>query len=284
MKSRIHIRNYISTCLILGLFICLFIGVSLDETVNNTLLWYLAGLSVIGMTLLFYKIYSKIPSIKIDNQRVFFNSKKKEQSFEISEIISVQPIDSDIDFWYTRRGGMLIETDKANFKIPFHIYSNERELLQKLYGHELKRVIPKVKINPKSLRYLKYLYRNVYSLFFLISIPFIWLLFCIRNHTYISVIFLSILPVLLLTTFKKTTKYIKIDFVELKIFDPFFMIEKKYSLVNIENVNSKRISAGKSSIKGLTLMLTDKNIITIPAELNKQAELDLIAKRMNSRN
>lgn len=225
----------------------------------------------------------KIPKIEIANNTVHFRFNGTKQSFKISDITKIERVNSHANSWYTFRGGLNIITENENLIFPFHIYSNETEILQQIYKSDKKEIKPISKYSVANFSFIKYFYRNIYSFFIIPIVGFLFILQSKDKNTIFGTIAISLIIALLLAVILRTFKYLKLDNEYLYYINPIGMKSCKYELKSIKHVNSKVISTGRGGIKNLTIELVDNQIVTLNAGLNKQYTLDEIARKLNTR-
>lgn len=278
MKSKLSLGYYIIIILITVFLWFIFIGMNRDG--NLPLFskgWYLFLLLILFTNILFVISFLKIPKIQIIGNRISFKSLDFSGEFGQNDITKIERVASHINSWYSFRGGLEIYVKDKIYDFPLHIYTNETELLQKIYKVSSK-VIPIVsRYELKNFSYLKYFYRSFGTFYFLLSIPFIYLLLNTKNSSpFFSKLILAILPLMCILAFLLSSKYVLLDGTKLKLMEPLFFKSTTIHLDGIAHLNAKNISTGKGGIKNITIELIDKRVLTWRAELNKQSELDEI--------
>jgi len=261
MKSKLPFTYYLVVTLITVFLWSMFVGMNLDGTLPLfSKGWYLMLLPIIFTNILFIISFLKIPKIQIIGNRIRFKSLDVKGEFKQEDITKIESVATSINSWYSFRGGIKIYVEDKIYSFPFHCYTNETELLQKIY-----KVVPeKIQISNSyqlsNLKYIRYFYRNFGTFFLFLSIPFLILLFSInKNAPFTSKLILAIIPTMLILVFKVSSFYVTVS----------------------ANGCAKKISTGRGSRKNITIALKNKKIITWRAELNKQSELEKIAKEFH---
>lgn len=284
MKTKIKATTYIMPITILAFFVFCFIGMTLDETlVIYSWQWWLFGVVIAGLFLLFIISFLKIPKIEIANGIAFSKSYGHQQSIKINDITESERVISNINRWYSYRDGIKFYTDNGTLLFPFHIYSNESEILQRLFRSERKLINPSTEINFSNLSFIKYFYRNPYSCFLIPIVGFIYILQNKENTGTLGLIILSFIIILLSVVILKTTRYLEFHAGQLHYVNPLLLKRSMFDIDNIEHANSKIIATGKGGIRNLTIQLADKRMLSFKAGLNNQKSLDEIAIRLNTR-
>jgi len=283
MKSSVKIGYWIGTGLTMGFLLFVFIGMTLDETLSI----YSRGWSVFALVLfllmfLFIVSYLKIPEIKIIGNIIHYKALGKKATFNKADIIELRKVASNINGWYSFRGGIKIITKDDEYEFPFHLYPNQAELLQQLYGVKLYKLDLIVTYSPSYLSYLLYFYKNPSTMYLFFSLAFIWLAF-IKTNTVAGKIIFGLISALSILPFLMSSHYVKLEKNELITIHPLLLKSTKIQIKDIESVNTRSISTGKGGIKNITLTFNNKTIKTIPAGLNWQSELDLIANQLNTK-
>lgn len=225
----------------------------------------------------------KIPKIEIINNEIYYNSNGTLVKIKIGEITKIERVTSMINGWYSFRGGLNIIAENENLIFPFHIYTNETEILQQIYKSDKEEIKPISNYSIENVSFIKYFYRNIYSFFIIPIVGFIFILQSKDENTILGIIVISLIIALLMAVILRTFKYLKLDNEYLYSINPIGMKSCKYELKSIKHVNSKVISTGRGVIKNLTIELVNKQIVTLNAGLNKQNTLDEIERKLNTR-
>lgn len=284
MKSRLSFGYYIVILLITIFLWSMFIGMNLDGTL---LLfsrgWFLFILPIIFTNILFLLSFLKIPKIQIVDNRFHFKSLDFNGEFEQEDITKIERVSARINGWYSFRGGLRIYAKGEIYDFPFHIYTNESELLQKIYKFSSEEIRQSNKYKIKYFKYLKYFYRNFGTIYLLLSIPFLQLLFNVKKGSPLfSKLVLATIPLMFILFFKLSSKYVRLDGDALKLIDPLLFRSTEVQLRDIEHLSAKKNNTGKGSLKNITIELRNKSVLTWRAQLNKQSELEEIVKVFNN--
>ena len=284
MKTKIKATTYLPSFITLTIIGFCYVGMTLDKTVIiYSWQWWIFGIIAIGLFLLFLISFLKIPRIEIINNIVHSKLNGTRQSFRVDDITKIERINSHANSWFTFRGGLNILTKNGNLIFPFHIYSNETEMLQQIYKSDKKVVNPISNYSVVNFSFIKYFYRNSYSFFLIPIVGFIFILQSKDQNSLLGIVVISMLITLLMTVILRTFKYLKLDDEYLYYINPIILKSCKYDLKSIEHANSRVISTGRGAIKNMTIELTNKQILTLNAGLNRQKTLDEIERKLNTR-
>lgn len=283
MKSKLSFGYYIVIILITIFLWSILIGMSLDGTLLLfSKKWYLFILPIILTNLLFLISFLKIPKIQIIGNRFHFKSVDFNGEFEQNDITKVERVSTRINGWYTFRGGLKISAKGKIYDFPFHIYTNEADLLQKIHKVSDEEIPMSRKYAIQHLKYLKYFYRNFGTIYLLLSIPFLYMFFSVKKDSpMFSKLILAFIPFMFMLVFKLSSKYVRLDGCTLNLIDPLLLKSTEIQLSDIEYLSAKKISTGRGSFKNITIEFKNKSILTWRAELNKQGDLEEIVKEFN---
>ena len=284
MKTKVKATTYLLPFIIMAFLGFCYVGMTIDNTiVIYSWQWWIFGIIVVGLFLLFLISILKIPKIEIENNTVYSILNGTKQSFKISDITKIERVNSHANSWYTFKDGLNILTEKRNLIFPFHIYYNETEILQQIYKSKRKEIKPISNYSVTNLFFIKYFFRNSYSLLLVPVVGFMFILQSKDQNSIFGTIVISLIIAVLLAVILQTFKYLKLDDEHLYYINPIRLKSSKYDLASIEHANSKVISTGRGGIKNITIELVDKQILTLNAGLNKQKTLNEIARKLNTR-
>ena len=279
LKSSRKPLHYILLALAPSFLIFSLWGLSYDPMLKDKT----TAMTIVALVLIFLlytSIYSvlKTPRISITGSTITYKTLSINESFNISAITEISKVKSNLNRWYSKRVGLEILADNIKVFFPFHIYSNEQELLRAIYQTKESLIPIKSSYSLEHLKYIKYTYRNLFTMYLFLALPFIWLPFHKESPLWSSMI-IWVIALLFLLVFFMSTGHIKIQDGMLHYTNPLILRKKNYPLDSIDYVNSKNISiGGNGGIKNLTIGLKDKQIFTLRSGLNRQKEINEIAK------
>ncbi len=285
MKSKIKTGTYIPSVFIAVLFISMYIGATIinNPFVFNSLVWWIVGFFLMGYLYLILISFQKIPRFTITNDTIQCKSKDTNLKIGIANIEKIERVDSSINGWYSKRGGLKIHTKNDVLVFPYHVYSNESEMLQLIYQSE---DVPIERYSSYSLGnfvFMKYFYRNFGSFCLIMALVLMTGLITKGNTTLIGMVIISPLLLMMIAVFILFSKFLKVEDGHLYHISPLLLKSVRYDIDTIEYANSKYLNTGSGGIKNLTIQLKDKRIVTLIAGLNRQINIDIIRQTINKR-
>lgn len=262
----------------------IFIGFTIDGILEiYSWSWIFSLVFILLFTSWIIRLFRKIPRFTLTDQDITYELKGSTQSFLKSEIEKLEQATAFAIPFVTYRGGLNIITSQTNYSFPYHIYSNERSLLQSLYNlPKVNKVTITIRYGLSNLAYLTYWYRNIYMVFLLPVFGLIYVMINKQSETIWPLVILTFIPLMTIAVVIMTSSYISIQNNTLTHISPFLLRQKQIQITDIDFANSRIINTGKGGIKNLTLHLKNKQILTLNAGLNKLIELDEMATEINA--
>lgn len=284
MKAKIKVITYLPTIITMATFMTIYASATIldNSFVIFSLLWWFVGLVILGFFLLIIHSFRKIPKIKIINKTIHYKSGETESKVDIAEIEDIVRVESRINNWYSFRGGLQIHSENEMLIFPYHVYSNEKQLLRLIYQSESIAIVQKCSFSFFNLFFIKYFYRNLGSFFMIMAFVLAYILMS-KESVLIGTIIISIMISMFIIIGFKTSQFLKFENGILNHIKPLYLMNCKYDINNIEYANSKSTSTGGNGrLKNLTIHLVDKQIITLNAGLNNQKTINELAQIINT--
>lgn len=259
----------------LGLFFSPFLMVSYLGLI------FLLFLLVLPLGFYFISI-KKIPKIEIQNDRIKVKSFRRTLEFIDSKQFTFEEV-KRANIWFSMRGGLKIQSQDDEFIFPYHIYSNETEILNALTSKNKTINKTEVKYEFGNIKYLLKSWKNPTLIYFMLSVILFFLALAKNTTDMYSLLFLSLIFFAGIFVFVLTNKYVKLENDKLIEFAPFLIRSKSISIDDIENLNSDKIGGYRMSIKNLTLKLKNNQMLTLMGGLNSQRELKEIERIVNEK-
>ena len=283
MTTKIKFIVYFYPLIVFAFLLFCFVGMTIDGTIElYSVGWYVFLLVLILYSLLMWLEYVKIPKIKIGDGSISYRSKAAIVKFKRSAILKLERTKSGKSSSFSTRGGIEIHTKSDKLLLPFHIYSNEKEILQYLYQVNETNIDIESCFDTKNFSFIKYFYRESNG-FLLITILLLFAVIISKIDSHWGILGTVCIFILLAKGLLLNYRYLKIEDGYLKHINPLQLKSTKYKIDQIAHSNSQAIRTGKSIIKNLTIELVNKSIVTLRAGLNTQKEIGELAKTLNTK-
>ena len=285
MKSKIKTITYFPSIIVVAIFTSMFIGATITDNpfVFNSLIWWIVAIFLLGLIYMILKAFKNIPQITILNDTVQSEAKKSNIKINIADIEKIERVQSKINGWYSKRGGLQIYTEKDMLVFPYHVYSNETQMLKLIYQREALTIKRNYSFSFENFYFIKYFYRSFGSFLLVMALSLVAVLISKDEITIIGIVGISLMVLPMITVFLMHSKFLKVENGYLYHISPLLLKSCKYDFKNIEYANSESISTGRGAVKNLTIELIDKQILTLIGGLNKQKSIDKIREKINTR-
>lgn len=286
MKSKLESQYRITFGVLIALLICPLILIVIAVLKSIILVSSLGLLAVclFILPLIIFIIISliTIPRIEIIDGIVTYRQRFKIYTFDINEITDFVKVDRKINSWYTARGGLNIVTNDRSYEFPFHLYTNQHQLLCALRGVDYEPIFTSTDLRFSYVRLLRYVYRAPIVIMLLISLILLFVLLIKQAAFAVVIIFASLSALCIYVSFK-ALKYVKLSSNHLIHISPLQLRGVSINVQDVIHADPRPVYTGRTRIRCLTLDLNNGEVLSLRGELNSQSELEAIAREINEK-
>ena len=286
MKSKLENQYRLTFGVLIVLLICPLLLIAIAGF-NSMILISSLGLLAVCLFILPLVIFTiislfTIPRIEIIDGVVTYLQRFKMYTFDIKDITAFENVDRRINSWYTARGGLKLMTNDQSYEFPFHLYTNQHQLLCALRGVDCVPTSTSTDVSFSYLRLLRYVYRTPIIIAVLISLILLFVLLIKQAAFAVVIIFATLLALCIYVLFK-ALKYVKLSSNHLIHISPLQLRGVSINVQDVIHADPRPVYTGRTRIRCLTLDLNNGEVLSLRGELNSQSELEAIAREFNEK-